>query len=81
MAALSNFERGKIIGTCLVGASVIKTAMLLVYREEKLPRLSLHTRIMEGQHQQRVTLVKIDSDKKKRCHVLRRIVSKNHSSI
>jgi hypothetical protein len=61
-----------IVGACLAGASVTKTAPLLGVRERQFPRLCRRTRIM-GRHQRRGT---VGESQYRRA--LRRIVSTNH---
>jgi hypothetical protein len=57
MEALSNFESGQIVGTCLAGASAARPATLLqVYRERQFLRFCRPTRIMGRQHQRSGTV-------------------------
>jgi hypothetical protein len=56
MEDLSDFETGQIVDVRLAGASVTKTAALLIYRERQFLRLCRHTGIMGRQHQRRGTV-------------------------
>jgi transposase len=78
MGDMSDFERGKIVGACLAGAFVTKTAMLLgILRATVSKAMSAYTN--DG----KTTSAKRKSGRKSALterdqRTLRRIVSKNH---
>jgi hypothetical protein len=78
MGDLSNFERGQIIGVCLAGASVTKTATLLGVSRVKVSKVML-----AYMNHWRATSVKRNSSRNSTLaerdrHTMRRIVLKNH---
>jgi hypothetical protein len=80
MGDLPNFERGQIVGACLAGESVIKTAILLGAFRATVFKVMLACTI-HG----KTTSVKRNSGRKlalteRDCCTLRRIVSKNNET-
>jgi hypothetical protein len=81
MGALSNFERGQIVGGHLVRASVAKTATLLGISKATVSKVML-----AYTNHGKITSVKRNSSRKstltgRDCHTLTRIVLKNHRTI
>jgi hypothetical protein len=80
MGYLSNFERGQIVGACLAGAYVTKTATLL-----GASRMTVSKVMSAYTNHGKTTSVKRNGQKsaltETDCCTLRRIVSKNHRTI
>jgi transposase len=77
MRALFNFERGQIVGACLAGTSVIKTATLL-----GVSRVTVFTVMSAYTNHGKTTSAKRNSGRKstlteRDLHIFRRIVSRN----
>jgi hypothetical protein len=66
MEALSNFERGQIVGACLAGASVIKTATLFGVLRVEISKVMQHIQILGRQYQQRGTVGKSQHQQKEK---------------
>jgi transposase len=80
MGGLSDFQRGQIVGVCLAGASVIKTATLL-----DVSRAAVYKVIATYTHHGRTSSAKRNSGQKPKLserdrHTLKRIVSVNQRS-
>ena len=80
MGDLLDFQRGQIVGVCLAGASVTKTATLLCIQSSSFQSYGdIHT------HHGRTSSAKRNSDQKPKLNerdhrTLKRIVSINHRS-
>jgi len=80
MGDLSDFQRGQIVGACVAGASVTKTATLL-----GVSRAAVYKVMTTYTHHGRTSSAKRNSGQKPKlnerdCRTLKRIVSINHRS-
>jgi transposase len=80
MGDLSDFQRGQIVGVCLAGASVTKTATLL-----GVSRAAVYEVVMKYTHHGRTSSPKRNSHQKPELnerdhHTLKRIVTISHRS-
>ena len=81
MGDLPDFQRGRIVGASLTGASVITAATYWVYPEQQFLRLWQHTQLMGRHHQLRRMVARNQNLSERDCSTLKRIVSNNQRTI
>jgi len=80
MGDLSDFQKGQIVGACLVGAYVTKTATLLCVSRATVPKVITvhinHGKMRSADRNSGCKPIQSERD----CHTLQRTVSKNNAA-